>query len=152
MGLFGKKYKNVDFKPTQKGTIVSFDDNSKKLAIMPTVGKLKEEHLINYDNIVDFELIEDGESLAKGGIGRALVGGALFGGAGAIVGGITGRKNESYCRDMKIKLTINNNDDAVKYIYFIQNKIKKDSMIYRQFEKEAQEALSKLEIICKERN
>ncbi|WP_163579058.1 hypothetical protein [Gracilibacillus saliphilus] len=152
MGLFGNKYKNVDFEPNIKGVSVAFDDKRGKLAILPVVGKVKDDHIINYDDILDFELMEDGESLAKGGIGRALVGGALFGGAGAVVGGITGRKNKSYCREMKMKLTLKNNAELVRYINFIENKTKKDSIIYKQSEKEAQEALSKLKIICDERN
>lgn len=147
--MFGNKYKGVDFNPTLKGTFVAFDDERSKLAILPTIGKVKEEHLINYSDIVDFELIEDGESVAKGGIGRALVGGALFGGAGAIVGGITGRKNVSYCRDLKIKLTVNSGN-PVRYINFVQTKMKKDSPIFKQSEKEAHEALSKLQIICRQ--
>src|SRR5699024_266446 len=116
VGLFGDKYKNVDFKPTRKGIKVSFDDNRKKLAILPSFGKVRKDHIVRYSNIVDFELIEDGESRAKGGIGRALVGGALFGGAGAVVGGITGRKNKSYCTGLKVKLTVKNSRESARYI------------------------------------
>ena len=45
-----------------------------------------------YSEIVSFELLEDGNSITKGGIGRAVAGGVLFGGVGAIVGGSTGKK------------------------------------------------------------
>lgn len=48
--------------------------------------------LFQYSEIADYEYAEDGETITKGGIGSAVVGGALFGVAGAMVGGITERK------------------------------------------------------------
>lgn len=47
-----------------------------------------------YDEIVSFELLENGNSVTKGGLGRAVAGGLLFGGVGAIVGGVTGEKKQ----------------------------------------------------------
>ncbi len=52
----------------------------------------------NFSDLIDFELLgDDGESISKGGLGRVLVGGALFGGIGAIVGGVTGSRKNKKC-------------------------------------------------------
>src|SRR5690606_10900120 len=85
--------KEIDnFVATKKiGNFVAFDDNQQRWAVLSSfAGKVKQ--IYNYSDIVNFELLEDGESIASGGLGRALVGGALFGGVGAIVGGVTGKR------------------------------------------------------------
>lgn len=47
-----------------------------------------------YDRVLSFR-VEDETTLAKSGgtVGRAMVGGALFGGTGAVVGGMSGKGN-----------------------------------------------------------
>lgn len=62
----------------------------------------------NYEDILSFELLEDGETITSGGLGRAVVGGLAFGAAGAIVGGVTGgKKSKSLCTSLSIKISIN---------------------------------------------
>ncbi|EPZ54444.1 hypothetical protein H477_3583 [[Clostridium] sordellii ATCC 9714] len=51
--------------------------------------------MYNYKDIIEFELLEDGESITKGGLGRAVAGGVLLGGVGAIVGGVTGIEKQT---------------------------------------------------------
>lgn len=103
----------------------------------------------NYEDIVDFELLEDGTSVTKGGLGRAVVGGLLFGGVGAIVGGVTGgKKNKGICNSLKIKITINSMSSPTVYVNLINTKTKTDSFVYKTMYHSAQEALSLLQIIC----
>lgn len=139
------------FNPTKKiSTFVEFDDNQKKwLILSPILGKRDKSKVYNYSDIADFELLEDGESISQGGLGRALAGGALFGGTGAIVGGVTGkRKNKSICNSLKIKVTLKDINNPVVYITFLNSKTKKDSFVYKTFYKDAQECLSVLQLIC----
>lgn len=62
---------------------IFFDDSKQKFAVNRKV--------YDYSDIIDYELIENGETYKKSGNGlmRAVVGGALFGGVGAIVGAST---------------------------------------------------------------
>jgi ribosomal protein L37AE/L43A len=139
------------FNPTKKiGSFMEFDDNQKKWVVLSGIlGKRNKSTVYNYSDIVDFELLEDGESIAKGGLGRALVGGALFGGTGAIVGGITGkRKQKGICNSLKIKITVKDINNPVIYVNFITSSTKKDGMIYKSMIKDAQECLSTLQVIC----
>ncbi|MET3658328.1 hypothetical protein [Sporosarcina psychrophila] len=127
----------------QIGNFVAFDEVQQKWAT------LNSWSTFNYSDIVDFELLEDGESIATGGLGRALVGGALFGGVGAIVGGVTGkRKSKDVCSSLRLKVTINDMNNPVVYINFIETKTKKDGLTYKTIEGAAQECLSVFQLIC----
>src|SRR5690625_7856669 len=111
-----------EFKPTKKiGRWIEFDDNKQQWLIpSPILGKINKSTVYNYNDIIGFELLEDGESLSKGGLGRALAGGALFGGVGAVVGGITGkRKNKGVCTSLRIKITLKDKSNPAEYIDFI---------------------------------
>ena len=107
-----------------------------------------------YSDIVCFELIENGESVVSGGLGRALVGGALFGGVGAVVGGVTGgKKSASICKNMQIKVTVNNINNPVVYIMFYTDSadpwgLRKDDKKYVRLFASAQECLSIFQLIC----
>lgn len=132
------------------GTFIEFDDNKKKWLIPNGLfGKKKNSKVYNYSDIVDFELLEDGESITKGGLGRAIAGGVLFGGIGAVVGGVTGgKKSKSICNSLKIKITVNNINNPAVYINIITTSTKKNSFIYKTLYNSAQECLSTLQLIC----
>ncbi|MFJ7663701.1 SHOCT domain-containing protein [Lysinibacillus sp. NPDC097162] len=139
------------FNPTKRiGNYVEFDDNNKKWLILSSIlGKRNKSTVYEYSDIVDFELLEDGESVSSGGLGRALVGGALFGGAGAIVGGVTGKKKTTgICSSLKLKITLKNINNPVVYVNFIETDMKKNGTIYKNAYKMAHECLSVLELIC----
>ena len=138
------------FTATKKiGTHMEIDEEQKKWLIPDGVfGGKKNPKIYNFSDIVDFELLEDGESIAKGGLGRAVVGGVLFGGVGAIVGGGTGgKKSKPICTSLNIKITLNNMSNPVAYINFIKTSTKKNSIIYKSMYKSAQECLSVLQLI-----
>lgn len=139
------------FNATKKiGTFIEFDDNQKEWLIPDGfLGKKKNAKVYKYSDIVDYELLEDGESITKGGLGRAIVGGALFGGVGAVVGGVTGgKKSKSICNSLKIKITVNDLNNPAIYINFLTTATKKDSFTYKNLYKSAQECLSTLQLIC----
>ncbi len=103
-----------------------------------------------YEDIIDFELIQDGSSIVnKGGLGRAAIGGLLFGGSGAVVGSLTGsRKQTQTCTELRIKITINNTANPIIFIDFIKGvSYKKDSILYRQLAENAETVMSMLQVI-----
>lgn len=142
------------FNPTKKiGSYIEFDDNRKEwLVSLGLLGKKKK--IYKYSDIVDFELLEDGESIIKkGGVGRAVAGGLLFGGVGAVVGGVTGKqKTKSLCESLKIKITINDINNPVVYVKFITVETKKDSLTYTSAYKAAQMCLSTLKLIMNDKD
>lgn len=135
-----------NFSPTYRLTArVQFDDDTETLM-------LEEEdwtktQFIKYNQIVDFELLENGGSLAKGGVGRAVVGGMLFGSTGAIVGSTT-RKQKKLCESLCIKLTLKDFEEPSYYINFIEKPVDVGSEYYKDVVKKAQDMMSKLQLIA----
>ena len=122
----------------------SFDDNTQTFVIV----KSKKEHAVyHYNQIVDFELLENGQTITKGGLGRAVVGGVLFGGVGAVVGGVTAnRKAKGVCKSLKIKITLRNSLNLTEYIHFIDTATSTDSAFYQNRYETAHEILSALQL------
>lgn len=138
------------FNATKKiGTYIEFDDNNKKWLIPDGFnGKKKNPKVYNYKDIIEFELLEDGDSITKGGLGRAIAGGVLLGGVGAVVGGVTGKKKtKSIVNSLQIKITLNDINNPTIYIPLIHSKTKTSSFIYKTSYKFAQEILSTLSVI-----
>ncbi len=133
------------------GKFILFDDVNKKFAIPKTslTGKIRDMKIFDYSSIVEYELLEDGNSIEKGGVGRAIVGGALFGGVGAVVGATTGHKHKATCSKLQIKITLNDISMPVVYVNFIEAETKKNGALYKMIYPMAQEALSVLSIITK---
>ncbi len=143
------------FEATKKiDNYIYFDDINKKIAIPQKglLGSISDLKIYNYSDIIDYELLEDGNTLEKGGVGRAIVGGALFGRDAAIIGSVTGHKHISTCAKLQIKITTNDMKDPTAYVNFIESETKKDGIIYKQAYSFAQEALSILNIIGQSNN
>ena len=110
------------------------------------IGKSSECFL--FDELINYELIEDGESVVRGGLGRAVVGGLAFGGVGAIVGGVTGgKKSKSIITNMYIRGSLINPWIKDFKINIIDTEIKKNGWIYKNLKEMTEKIISALEII-----
>ena len=95
-----------DFGATATFETVHFNDKTNSLLIETSDVKTE---VFQYDQIISFDLIENGNSIISGGTGRAVAGGILFGEVGAVVGGVTAtRKTTEICTLLKIKITFRN--------------------------------------------
>lgn len=141
--------RRLKFVPTKKeGGYIWFDDENKWFALPKGTfsSKIDTSYIYKYEDIIDFEVLEDGTSVTKGGFGKALVGGAIFGLAGAIAGG-TSKKTKQICTKLDIKITTKNIDNPVVYINLISTEFKKDSFVYKTASVSVQNILSKFQII-----
>lgn len=80
---------------------------------------------INFKNIISSEVIIDNHTIVSSMRGSqavgTLVGGALLGGLGAVIGGTTGKKSHNdLVSDMRIKLTMNNLEQPIINIDFLK--------------------------------
>ena len=66
----------------------------------------------------------------KGGLGRAVVGGVLSGGIGAIVGANT-RGSSDIVKSLTIRIITNNSFDSLRLIPLIKSNTKRDSSNYK---------------------
>lgn len=134
------------------GPRLEFDMDARVFAIArpssPKAEKIWDYY--NFDDVIDFELIEDGNTVTSGGLGRAVVGGVLFGGVGAVVGAVTGgKKTKETCKELRLKVTMNNIDKPIIYADFLHGtEIKKSSPTYTGLMSQAQEAVAVFQIIC----
>ena len=143
---------NDTFKASHKiSNIVEFDDANRNWRI--PVRKGVNPRLYSYDDIVDFELNEDGHSVSSGGLGRAVAGGLLFGGVGAIVGGVTGgKKAKGVTTNMFINVIVRNNSATNVNLTLINRPLKKGSLLERAAQNNARDIIAKLTLITKSIN
>lgn len=92
----------------------------------------------DFSDIVSYTPIEEGyNKTKKHGITRAVVGGAIAGGAGAIVGAVTGGKNFEYIKKLGVIITFNNNENIE--LIFMKGEAKKGGFVanayYKDFRK-----------------
>lgn len=107
--------------------------------------------ICKFSDLVGYELVEDGETVTKGGIKGAVVGGLLAGGVGSVVGAIVGNKQKNVCNSMDIKLTVKNTFTDTLYIKFIggiiTGGIKTSDIIYKAAQDNARHCMSALQDI-----
>ncbi|EGT4537083.1 TPA: SHOCT domain-containing protein [Clostridioides difficile] len=154
LGLLEKRGNNLDeldnFNTTKQVSVYLEIDEVQRKCLIPdgSIGKKINPKIFSFDEIVEYELVEDEESIIKGGLGKAIAGGVLFGGVGAVVGGVTGKKKtKTVVNSLKIKITLNNLNYPNVYINLITTQTKTDSFIYKNAYDSAQQILSMLSII-----
>ena len=139
-----------NFQPTKTIGALSFDDNTMSFIVEKSK---KSKDLYRYNQIVDFELLEDGNSITKGGIGSAVAGGLLFGGVGAVVGSVAGgKKTKATCKSLQIKITLRDSPKQTEYIQYIFGETKTSGFIYKTAFQSAQDAMSALQLAIEKAN
>ncbi len=129
--------------------LVAFDQNSKRIRIPVTIKGEKKYKFYNFEDIVSFDLLEGGKTITESGLGTAFAGGILFGGTGAVVGSVVGKKNKNICSSLSIKITMNDIVNPVVNIEFIKYPSERGGLYFNQRYALAQECLSVLQIICR---
>ena len=139
----------------QVGRVFNIDDKNRLWCISTGTFNEKNGDIHSFDEVLGVELLEDGETVVKGGAGGALVGGLLFGGVGAMVGASTSaRRTNGKCSSLKIKITLNDYYHPVEYIDLLKGygnlSISKKSSNYKKAIGTAQEILSVFQIMLNE--
>lgn len=131
------------FSPTISiGNYLKVDENAKLFKL----GNSTE--VFSFSSLVNFELNEDGDTVTSGGLGRAVVAGALFGGVGAVVGGTTGsKKSKTIVKNMYIRIVLNDAWVKTSTITIVNSEVKKGSLLYAPFQALADQLVSAFELI-----
>lgn len=109
----------------------------------------KTGELYNLNDIKSFEIVENNNVVSSGGLGQSIIGGVAFGGVGAIVGAITGKKNNMIVERLVIKINLKNLECPVLYINLIEKPINSNDDIYIKYAMIADEIVSGLDTIIK---
>ncbi len=133
------------FLPTRKVEKYIEVDTTRQLWRLPNLPKV----ILKFSDIISYEYIENGSAVTTGGLGSAVIGGALFGGVGAIVGSNVGKKTTSQnINQMSIKIVTR--DEYVPQVFIklvTLSAIKSGSSIYNMNFNIIQQILSLLEIM-----
>lgn len=132
------------------GMMMQFDDNQELWLINDgMMGGVKNPTIYSYTDIIDYELIENEETITKGGLGRAAAGGILFGGVGAVVGGVTGgKKSKAICSSLRLRITVRDMNNPAVFVDFIKVDTKKSSFVYKEMFNQAHQCVATLQLIC----
>ncbi len=110
--------------------------------------KVGNKEWLEYSDLLSYELLEDDSLVTSGGVGQALIGGALFGGFGAVAGGITGKRiQKKKIESLYIKATVNNFSAPCIMIPLITKSTKTSSKEYTVAFQLAHQILAALDVI-----
>lgn len=127
---------------------IELDENKKLFRIRKSFYNSTTK-IYKYSDILEFELLEDDNTIeTSAGIGKAIAGGVLFGGVGAIVGANTAKRNSKTVIDsMKIRITLKDIQNPMEFIDVSNSRLKANTEEYRKAIERAQKILSVLSII-----
>lgn len=127
--------------------LIQCDDTTQTVQIITKNGFNSAKEYIKYNQIVSFELIEDGETITKGGLGAAIVGHAMFGMGGAVVGSIIGKKKtKPICNSLQIRISVKDYYTKNIFVKYIETPTKNTSTIYKQMLNQSRKAISELQV------
>lgn len=131
---------------------ISIDENNKSIRIQETINNsLTNTITLKYSDLLDFEVKSDGETITKGKLSSAVVGGLLLGGVGAIVGSNIGAKRSSKtCDELKIKLYTKNKNLLNAYIVLIDSPVRIKSKKYQIACRKLDECINTFQVIFNE--
>lgn len=100
------------------------DEKNKKILVADFTTEYR--RTIPFNDIIECSILENGSTVQSGGVGRAIVGGALAGGVGAIVGATT-RSSKAVLSSLTVRIVTKNINNALCEIPIIRTEIKRDS-------------------------
>lgn len=151
--VINKIQKVENFTVTKSADDYMLIDDDRKLWTVPYAAtiikntpKIDPELIFRYDEIESYELVEDGNLLAKGGKGLPPIGGLLFGSDGS--GFSANSEERNVCENLQIRINLNNMATPKVFVNLIFKETDKDKKSYGQSFLTAQKILSILEFIC----
>ncbi len=125
--LTPSKYPN-GFTCTRQWKGWHFDDTHQKICVL--MANMKSTLTFSFSQIKDVTVLSDMTSMQNGSpVGRAIVGGILAGGIGAIIGVGSGLSDSEACKSLKVRVTLFN--DKTLDETFISQPIKTSSAFYK---------------------
>lgn len=95
-----------------------------------TLKKPENPIILSFDQLADYSVTEDGNTIQKSGAGSAIAGGLLFGGLGLVAGGLMGRKVKETINKMSITIYVNSPWVESYTIPIITAPVKKGTITY----------------------
>jgi len=152
---FDARIKELAFiihKEVEYNSLALYVDDTNKKWIARARMYDKEPRIFDFEDIMDFELYDDGNSIMRSGFGGALVGGAAFGVQGAMTGAIVSRGTSNTCAAMQVVIRLNNLDCPHITFRLVFYKIGRNSLKYNTAFEAAQKFMSVLTYMQNNKN
>lgn len=107
--------------------------------------------IINFSKLIECQILEDSNVIMQVGVGRAIIGGALAGNVGAIVGANT-RKSKSMIEKLQIRIVTNNINQSLYMINIINYPVERISSLYKEGMEFANNVYATIQAIIKDNN
>ena len=136
------------FVPRAYPYMLQVDFQNKLFAVAPDKFlKLKKGYIFRFDELEDYSVFQDGNTIQKSGAGGALVGGLLFGGVGAIAGGLMGHKSKETITKMYVTLKTTNKWAPEVRIGILDAEVKKGTSTYSFVQDQSPKLFKSLDMI-----
>lgn len=106
------------------------DEANRKIMIAQLLN-MENVAILNFDELVECSIIEDGTTLLSGSVGNAVIGGIIGGTTGAIIGA-SSRSTEPVALSVTIRIITNNIQHPIYLIPVIQTKTIRTSNEYKE--------------------
>lgn len=142
------------FVPNEKcfseGFAYAIDAKMKKLCYFNESGTIQK--IYTYKDIIKAEIVEDGDTITEtergSQIGGAIVGGVLFGGTGAIIGGLSGNKKTSrLVSNVVLKILVRDIEHPDISISFLSEQTPRGSSIHQSARANAEKWYGMLQVL-----
>lgn len=143
-----KKIEYINMLSNLPSIQLNVDTEHKKIAFCK-IFPYQSLNIFDFKDIIECEIIEDSNTILKGGVGRAVVGGAIAGGVGAIVGANT-RDSKNVINNLQIRIVTKDITNALYTIDLITTETKKENMLYKNSMKFANSIYATLQSIMNE--
>lgn len=116
---------------------IAIDENQEKFCLLNFIAQGTSYDVLSYKDLLSTELVVDGNSITKtstsSSLGRALLGGLVLGGLGAIIGGLSGKtKTADEVNRVDLVLIVNDRKNPIHTICFQNFKTNEDSLFHKQ--------------------
>lgn len=106
----------------------------------------------SFHDIIESEIDEDGQTISKAStsslITRAVVGGVLAGGVGALIGGVTGKRSERRTvQQIRLRVTVNSTSEPLHTVTFLEGQIDVADPRYKEVMTEITEWQSRMTVV-----
>ena len=134
---------------------IAIDESQEMVCLIVNNINIVSERIISYKDIISVEIFEDNASIAKtirtSQIGGAVAGGLLFGGVGAIIGGLSGKTETSKkIKRVDLRLVINDKKNPLHDVVLMDAEL--GTTTYNEAIKKARHWHAVMEIIIKQDN
>lgn len=131
---------------------IAINDSSSYLYLIKRVGGRIIQKKYDFKDIIGAEIIENGESVTKvsrgSQIGRAVAGGVLLGGVGAVIGGLTAKtKSHEKIKSLVLEIIVSDMSNPIERMHIINSPVDKNGADYQMAFNDARCALGIIKVI-----